>query len=255
MNTIDYIALKIPEPTDSASAVVLDCDRFQVQRGEVFGLLGAARSGKSALMRRLAELLAEDKVHITLSGHRVLQDEETVKRLINRVLADYALFQKLTPLENLIYGARLYNLGEREANARALTALEQAGLDEEAIHRPVRELDTQAQRKVAEACAALAQPALLLLDEPTAGLPADERRATQSLIEELQDTYKATVLLATQDAGEADALCDRIAILEEGQIVALDTPEGLKGRTQRADRRKPTLADALAMLTNKELND
>jgi ABC-2 type transport system ATP-binding protein len=232
-------------------AVALDCGSFQVRRGEVFGVLGTNNSGKSALVRDIAVLLAADDGRITLSGHAVLRDELAVKRLINRVLADTSFFKKLTPMENLIYGARLYGLGEREAKKCALEVLKQIGLDEEEIFRPVEELSAHLQQKVVIACASLTQPAFLLLNEPLTGLSDDSKLQVQSFIEELRDVYNATILLTTSDVQEADALCDRVAILDKKQIVALDTPAGLKGLVPRTNNHEPTLKDVFTKLTGK----
>ncbi len=235
-----------PEP-----AVALDCGSFQIRRGEVFGILGSNGSGKSALLRDIAVLLAADDGCITVSGYAVLRDEKAVKRLINRVLADGSLFKTLTPMENLIYGARLYGLGEREARECALEVLKQMGLDEKAISCPMEELSAHLQQKVAIACAALTRPAFLLLNEPTTGLSDGSKQKVQSFIEELRDVYNATVLLTTSDVQEADTLCDRVAILKKGQIVALDTPAGLKSSTPRTNGHAPTLENVFTTLIGK----
>jgi ABC-2 type transport system ATP-binding protein len=269
MGTMDYIALNVSglnEPivknntirwrwrqasNAQEPAVALDCGSFQIRRGEVFGVLGNHGSGKSALVRDIAVLLAADDSRITVSGHAVLRDELAVKRLINRVLADGSLFKTLTPMENLIYGARLYGLGEREAQECTLEVLKQIGLDEEAIFRPVEELSAHLQQKVVTACAALTRPAFLLLNEPTMGLSDGSRQKVQSFIEELRDVYSATILLTTSDVQEADELCDRVAILDKGQIVALDTPAGLKSRAPHTNNHEPTLEDVFTKLTGK----
>jgi len=255
MGTLDYIALGVSNIGDRKSVVALDYGCFQIRRGEVFGILGSSGSGKSTLMRRIAAQIAADSDHITVSGHHILRNEKTVKRLINRVLADCSLFQKLTPVENLIYGARLYNLGEQKARECALEALKHAGLEEEEICRPMKELDLVAQQKVAKACAALTRPALLLLDEPMAELSFCSKQRIQTLIKELRDIYNATVLLATSDVREVDALCDRVAILDDGKIIALDTPAGLKELVPHACGHEPMLEDVLAALNNKETDD
>lgn len=268
MGTMDYIALEISSlnrhtikddqsrqdgnrNSDARqSAVALDCDGFQVWHGEIFGILGADSSGKTALVRCFADRLLADERRITISGQGVLRDETAVKRLINRVLADASLFQKLTPLENLLYGARLYSLGEQAARACAVEVLKQMGLDEETISRPVGELSACVQQKVAAACASLTQPVFLLLDEPTKGLPPTSKREVQSFMEELRDAYNATILLTTRDVWEAETLCDRVAILNEGQIVAVGTPAGLKELVPQTDGHTPTLEDVLVGLTS-----
>ncbi|MEE8389422.1 MAG: ABC transporter ATP-binding protein, partial [Anaerolineae bacterium] len=190
---------------------------------------------------------------VTVSGRNVLQDRLAVKRLINRVLTDAVLFKRLTPMQTLIYGARLYGLGEQAARGCAWEVLKQIGLDEQTIFRPLEETSVHTQQKVVAACASLTQPAFLLLNEPTMGLPAGNKHKVQSLMKELRDVYNATILLTTRDVREADALCDCVAILDEGQIVALDTPAGLKGLVSRTNGYVPTLEDVFAELTGKQL--
>ena len=273
MGTMDYIALKVsnlnrqpdgreglhrqwkPDGDEYHSPVALDCGGFQVRQGEVFGVLGTDRSGMSALVRCIAERLLADDSRITISGYSVLKDQMAVKRLINRVLADISLFERLTPMESLLYGARLFSLGEEEARARAWTILNQMGLDEETVYRPVGEMSACLQHKVAVACASLTQPAFLVLDEPTRELPIAAKQQVRSCIQELREKYNATVLLTTRDPREAEALCDRIAILNEGQIVALDTPEGLKDLLSRPNGHAPTLAEAFVQLASRGISD
>jgi ABC-2 type transport system ATP-binding protein len=233
--------------------VAVDRVSFQVRRGEVFGILGPNGSGKSTLVRCIATLLLPDEGCITVFGHDVLREEMAVKQLINRVSVEASFFKKLTPMENLLYGARLYGLGAREARQRILEVLERLGLKKEAIFRPMEEMSRGMQQKVAIARAFLTRPILLLLDEPTTGLDPRSKREVQAFMEELRDNHDATILLTTHDMQEADALCDRIAILDEGRIVALDTPAGLKGLVPGTDGHDPTLEDVFMELTGKRL--
>jgi ABC-2 type transport system ATP-binding protein len=226
---------------------------FEVLRGEVFGILGPNGSGKSTLVRCLSTLLLPDEGHILVFGHDVLKDEMAVKRLINRVSVDASFFKKLTPMENLLYGARLYGLGAKEAKERAVEVLQRLGLKKEAIFQPMEEMSRGMQQKVAIARAFLTKPIVLLLDEPTTGLDPRSKREVQAFVEELRDTHDATILLTTHDMQEADALCDRIAILDEGQIVALDTPVELKKLVPRTNGHDPTLEDVFMELTGKQL--
>jgi len=108
------------------------------------------------------------------------------------------------------------------------------------------------QQKVAIARAFLTQPILLLLDEPTTGLDPRSKLEVQSFVNELRDVHKATIMITTHDMNEADALCDRIAILDDGKIVALDTPAGLKQMINR-NGHEPTLEEVFMQLTGKEL--
>jgi ABC-2 type transport system ATP-binding protein len=178
-----------------------------------------------------------------------------VKRLINRVSVEASFFKKLTPMENLLYGARLYGLGAKEARRRILEILTRLGLKREDAFRPMEEMSRGMQQKVAIARAFLTQPILLLLDEPTTGLDPRSKREVQAFVRELRDTHDATILLTTHDMQEADVLCDRVAILDEGRIVALDTPEGLKAQVSRADAGEVTLEDVFMELTGKRLRE
>ena len=158
MCTHDHIALEISSVTkrfvksdglrwpwkrndnDRKPVVAVDRVSFQVRRGEVFGILGPNGSGKSTLVRCIATLLLPDEGRITVFGHDVLREEMAVKQLINRVSVEASFFKKLTPMENLLYGARLYGLGAREARQRVLEVLERLGLKKEAIFRPMEEM-------------------------------------------------------------------------------------------------------------------
>jgi ABC-2 type transport system ATP-binding protein len=131
--------------------------------------------------------------------------------------------------------------------------LTRLGLKEEAIYRPMEEMSRGMQQKVAAARAFLTQPILLLLDEPTTGLDPRSKREVQDFLRELRDVHDATILLTTHDMQEADALCDRIAILDEGRIVALNNPAGLKALVPGSNGHEPTLEDVFMELTGKKL--
>ncbi len=250
MNGMDYMALEIAglnkppiQPIGNESdkggsgwsraaaqqpEVALDCGSFQVRYGEMIGVLGGEGTAKDDLIHCIAAQLLADNHRITVYGPGLLQDELAVKRFINRVLADTARFQRLTPLQVLIYGARLYNLEESKAHSYALAILGQMGIDEETALRPVEELGSEEQRRIVAACAALTQPVFLLLDEPTRGLSVRSARAVRSLLRELRDVYNATILLTTTttEDEEALALCDRLVILQDMDDGPLDLGNG-----------------------------
>jgi len=228
---------------------------FQVERGEIFGVLGPNGSGKSTLVRLISTLLIPDEGQITVFGHDVQREEMEVKRMIGRVSVEASFFKKLTPMENLLYSARLYGLEAREARRIIVAILEQLGLHRDVIFRPMEEMSRGMQQKVAIARAFLSRPALLLLDEPTTGLDPRSKLEVQKLVRELRDSHHATILLTTHDMVEADVLCDRIAIMDEGRIVALDDPDGLKRRVGWSNGHGPTLEDVFLTLTGKRLQE
>jgi len=133
---------------------------------------------------------------------------------------------------------------------RILTRL---GIKERSIYQPLEEMSRGMQQKVAIARAFLTRPILLLLDEPTTGLDPRSKREVQAFVRQLRDSHDATILLTTHDMHEADVLCDRVAILDEGRIVALDTPARLKAMVAPANGRETTLEDVFMELTGKAL--
>ena len=228
---------------------------FDVKRGEIFGVLGPNGSGKSTLIRCISTLLVADVGRIQVFGLDTEADEMAVKRLINRVSVEAAFFKKLSPMENLVYAARLYNVPASKARKEALQILERLDIRKDALTQPLEEMSRGMQQKVAIARALLTSPILLLLDEPTTGLDPRSKRQVQEFVEELQQTHNATILLTTHDMHEAEALCDRIAILDDGKIVALGTLEELKAMVPGSNDAAPTLEDVFMTLTGKALRD
>ncbi len=199
-----------------------------VKRREIFGILGSNGSGKSTLIRLISTLLIPDEGTVQIFGYDVQKNERTVQRLINRVSVDAAFFKKLSPYENLIYAARLYGMPGAQARKEIYAILTRLGIKPDRISQSLENMSRGMQQKVAIARAFLTAPVLLLLDEPTTGLDPRSKEDVQVFVRELRDTHDATILLTTHDMDEADALCDRIAIIDGGRIVAMDTPEALK---------------------------
>ena len=232
--------------------VAVDRVSFKVREGEIFGVLGPNGSGKSTLIRLIATLLLPDAGLIEVFGHDVVRQPRQVQRLINRVSVEASFFKKLSPLENLMYGARLYGLEGRSTRRRIVEVLTRLGLEERSIFNPMEEMSRGMQQKVAIARALLTEPRLLLLDEPTTGLDPRSKREVQAVVRELNGEHGATILLTTHDMLEADNLCERVAIIDQGAIQALDTPAALKGLIPR-NGHEPTLEDVFLELTGKKL--
>src|SRR2546425_11160914 len=192
-----------------------------VKRREIMGILGANGSGKSTLVRILSTLLIPDTGRVTIFGYDVEKDERMVQRLINRVSVEASFFKKLSPMENLIYAARLYNMSAAEARAKIRSILSRLGIKPDRIDAPLENMSRGMQQKVAIARAFLTAPVVLLLDEPTTGLDPRSKIDVQTFVRELRDEHNATILLTTHDMDEAEALCDRVAIIDQGRIVAL----------------------------------
>jgi ABC-2 type transport system ATP-binding protein len=228
---------------------------LHIQRGEVYGVLGANGGGKSTLIRLVSTLLTLDTGRVEVFGHDIERDEMAVKRLINRVSVDAAFFKKLSPMENLVYAARLYGMDVSQARREAIAILARLGIAEKRLGRPLEQMSRGMQQKVAIARALMTSPTLLLLDEPTTGLDPRSKLDVQTFIEEMRDSHDATVLLTTHDLVEAERLCDRIGILNDGRLVAEGTPDELKAQVARDHAQLPTLESVFMTYTGRSLDE
>jgi len=203
---------------------------LRVVRGEIYGLLGANGSGKSTLIRMFSTLLTPDEGKVRVFGLDIREDEDAVKRLINRVSVEASFFKKLSAMENLVYAGRLYGVAPDESRAKALAILRRLGVDIDRVNEPLEKLSRGMQQKVAIARAFLTAPTLLLLDEPTTGLDIRSKREVQTFVRDLRDEHDATIVLTTHDLDEAERLSDRIGILHDGRLVAEGTADELRAR-------------------------
>lgn len=235
-----------------SSIIAVDRVSFSVREGEIFGILGPNGSGKSTLIRLIATLLLPDGGTIMVLGYDVVRQSMQAQKLINRVSVEASFFKKLSPMENLVYGARLYGMDGKQTRLKVVEILTRLGLEQRAIYKPMEEMSRGMQQKVAIARALLSQPRVLLLDEPTTGLDPRSKREVQAIIRELNQENGTTILLTTHDMVEADNLCERVAIIDGGKIVALDTPDALKQSISH-NGQEPTLEDVFLELTGKKL--
>lgn len=241
--------------TGKREVVAIDRVSLTIGRNMIYGVLGSNGSGKSTLIRLFATLLLPDAGQVRVFGYDVVRDEANVKRLINRVSVEASFFKKLSPLENLSYAVRLYGLDGTASRPAMRRVLRELGIGEDRLTRPLEEMSRGMQQKVAIARAFLTSPVLLLLDEPTTGLDPRSKRDVQSFVTRLRDRHDATILLTTHDMDEADALCDRIAIIDRGRIVAEATPAELKCRAATAEQPDPSLEDVFMHFTGHTAED
>ena len=226
----------------------------RLERGGTIGILGANGSGKSTLIRLISGLLTLDEGRVEVFGHDIERDEMAVKRLINRVSVDAAFFKKLSPMENLLFAARLYGIDAGLARRETVRITERLGIARKRLGRPVEQLSRGMQQKVAIARALLTSPALLLLDEPTTGLDPRSKLDVQTFIEEIRESHDASIVLTTHDLDEADRLCEQITVLNDGRAVVQDTPIGLKALVA-AQGKAPTLHEVFMTYTGRSLDE
>lgn len=219
-----------------------------IKRREIVGILGANGSGKSTLIRILSTLLIPDAGYVTIFGYNVEKDARVVQKLINRVSVEASFFKKLSPVENLIYAARLYNMPGGEARIKIKSILTRLGIKPSRFDAPLENMSRGMQQKVAIARAFLTAPIVLLLDEPTTGLDPRSKLDVQNFIKELREDHDATILITTHDMEEAEALCDRVAIIDQGRIVVLGKTEELKRQvTELMGRETPATMNEVFM--------
>jgi ABC-2 type transport system ATP-binding protein len=252
---IDHVTKRFKLGRNKKTVTAVDDVSLRVERGEVYGILGANGGGKSTLIRLVSTLLTLDSGRVEVLGHDVERDEMAVKRLINRVSVDAAFFKKLSPHENLLYAARLYGLKAGDAQRDAERILGRLGIAKSRLDSPLEQMSRGMQQKVAIARAILTSPTLLLLDEPTTGLDPRSKLDVQAFIEEIKATHDATILLTTHDLAEADRLCDRLSILDDGRLVVEGTPDELKHKVALEYGLSPTLDSVFMTWTGRSLDD
>jgi ABC-2 type transport system ATP-binding protein len=252
---IEHVSKRFSVDRRKPPVIAIDDVSLRLERGAIHGILGANGSGKSTLIRLISGLLTLDEGRVEVFGHDIERDELAVKRLINRVSVDAAFFKKLSPMENLMFAARLYGLDARRARREATAILARLGIAESRLSRPVEQMSRGMQQKVAIARALLTSPTLLLLDEPTTGLDPRSKLDVQAFVEEVNATHDATIVLTTHDLAEAERLCSRITVLAGGRVVAEDSPEGLKRLVAEVHGQEPTLHAVFMTFTGRSLDD
>ncbi len=203
---------------------------LEIERGECVAILGQNGSGKSTLVRVLSTLLLPDGGSARVFGHDVVAGERAVRRLVNRVSVEASFFKKMSAAENLGYAARFYGMPPSETRDRIPQILERVGFPSERRSEPMEHLSRGMQQKVALARALLTSPVLLLLDEPTTGLDPRSKLEVQDFIREVRAEHDATILLCTHDLAEAEALAERIGILDRGELLCLEPVDELLAR-------------------------
>ncbi len=220
-----------PDKRDRFRAV--DGIDLVVEPGEIFGLLGPNGAGKTTTMKMLATLLIPTSGTIRVLGVDPLERPRDVRARLGAMLSgERSLYWKLTGRENLEYFAALYHVPPSETKARIANVLAAVKLADRADDY-VERYSTGMRQRLALARALLPNPPLVVLDEPTVGLDPQASRDLRDRVRELKAQGR-TVVLTTHYMEEADQLCDRVAIIDHGRIVALDTPAALK-RTIRAE--------------------
>src|SRR5579863_7817272 len=247
METTGKLAIEVKELSKSfGSFRAIDHLSLSIRQGEIFGLLGPNGSGKTTTINMISGLSTPTSGEVHVLGHDVRKNARQVRQILGSVPQETALYEELSAWDNLDFHADLFGMARQGKKARIMQMLDLVQLQERKRSR-VSTFSGGMKRRLALARALLHDPQLLYLDEPTLGVDVQSRRAIWDYILALRDQGK-TVLITTNYLEEAEALCERLAILDRGKLIAEDTPADLKqtygGSVVELETARPTtLAD------------
>ena len=204
---------------------------FSVKKGEIFGFLGPNGAGKTTTVHMLTTIIDKTSGQAKVAGFDVSKDKEKVRSAIGIVFQDPSLDDRLTGYENLDFHAIIYGIGKEERKRRIKEMIDMVELNDSS-EKLVEKYSGGMRRRLEIARGLLNEPEVLFLDEPTVGLDAQTRRHILDYIKALNKKYGLSIFITTHYIEEADYICDRIAIMDHGKIVACDTPQNLKRKLQ-----------------------
>lgn len=202
---------------------------FSVSEGEIFGLLGPNGAGKTTMIKMLTTLLPSTSGYASVAGYDIRKQQNEIRKNIGIIFQDPSLDDDLTGRENLEFHAILYNVGKEKRDKKIAEVLKLVELEDKA-NVIVRSYSGGMKRRLEIGRGLIHEPKILFLDEPTIGLDPQTRRHIWEYIKKLNERSKTTLILTTHYIEEADYLCDRVAFVDKGKIVILDTPKALKDK-------------------------
>ena len=207
--------------------VAVDHVNFEVKEGEIYGFLGPNGAGKTTTINMLITILKPTGGTATVCGHDIIREANMVRRKIGVVPQEYTADEDLTGYENIILCADLYGIPREISKKRALELLDLVQLTD-FKDKKVETYSGGMRRRLELACGLINRPRVLFLDEPTLGLDVQTRAKIWEYIKLLKKEYGMTLFMTTHYLEEADALCDRVAIIDHGKILVVGSPEELK---------------------------
>jgi len=244
---------KLSKTFSDGKIKAVDGVSFDVRVGEIFGFLGPNGAGKTTTINMLTTLLKPSSGTAEVCGYNVYKHANEVRRSVGVVPQEYTADEEMTGYDNIILCADLYGMPRNNSKPHAEELLRLVELSD-AANRKVSTYSGGMRRRLELACGLINYPALLFLDEPTLGLDVQTRAAVWKYIRMLKDQYHMTLFLTTHYLEEADALCDRIAIIDHGHIVKIGSPDELKASvggdviTLSVKEREPDLSSDIAQM-------
>jgi len=231
--------------------VAVDGVSFDIAEGEIFGLLGPNGAGKTTTISIISCLVSPDEGDVRVDGHSVRSESAAVRRVLGIVPQEIALYPTLTAAENLRFWGKMYGLLGKELNEAVAYGLEMAGLEDRAKDR-VETFSGGMKRRINIAAGILHRPRVLLMDEPTVGIDPQSRNHILDTVRQL-NREGMTVLYTSHYMEEVEALCDRIAIVDHGKLIAQGTLTELQALVGDEDRIRVQLADAASEASEVDL--
>lgn len=221
-NTTAIHCDQLKKSYDKGKTLAIDAVSFDVQRGELFGLIGPDGAGKTTIFRILTTLLKADSGHATVDGYEVIKDYKAIRNRIGYMPGKFSLYQDLTVLENLNFFAMLFQTSLKENYDLIKDIYVQI---EPFKNRRAGALSGGMKQKLALCCALIHKPSVLFLDEPTTGVDAVSRKEFWQMLQQLKQ-QNISILVSTPYMDEA-TLCDRIALIQNGKILSINTPQNI----------------------------
>ncbi len=238
MNAIETIEIK----KEFGELVAVDSVSFNVKQGEIFGLLGPNGAGKTTLISMLVTMKKPSSGKASVNGFDIVSNPDDVRKSIGIVFQDPSLDEDLTAYENMDMHAAMYGIPTIERRKRIEEVIEMVELKDR-INDIVKTYSGGMRRRLEIARALIHWPKVLFLDEPTLGLDPQTRKHVWNYVKKLKEEHGITIMLTTHYMDEADSMCDRIAIIDHGKIIIMDTPAELKnslgGDTVEVDTQEP----------------
>ena len=206
--------------------LAIDQMNLDVLKGEIFGLLGPNGSGKTTTIRILTGLIRPTSGEAIVAGYDIIKNTLRAKKQMGIVPDISNIYEELSALDNLLFAGQLYNVSKKDRNKRAEGFLKKFGLYERKDEK-VGNFSRGMKRRLTIAAALIHEPRILFLDEPTTGLDVQSTKLIRTLLKELNENG-VSIFLTTHYIEEADFLCDRVAVIKNGRIIKVDTPEQLK---------------------------
>lgn len=222
---------------------------FDVEAGSIFAFLGPNGAGKSTTIKMLTTVLKPTSGEIRINGYNVLKEQDKARASFGIVFQDHSLDEELTAYENMVYHSVIYKVPKKERKDRIQKSLEIVGLWDRREDL-VKKYSGGMKRRLEIARALVHYPRVLFLDEPTVGLDPQTRRSIWDHIKNLNSERKMTIFLTTHYMEEAEAIADKIAVIDHGKIIESGTVEEIKKRTETE-----SLEDAFLKLTGRDIRD